>query len=235
MLWLLFFLLFAKPVFAQDSADLYNKYRTDYLFQRDLYQQDYRDYLNKKDVYSQFGTVTAEKDKIIATKNVLISQNLMLKTYLMALRVTLVDSPENQNDLQKFEDWLSTQNQVIPQLNVTQDIKNWTLTFQNQYVSIQTKLFTGLIQGQINRRLKTIADIKKLAQEAKVEWSSNYSEKETKIYEEFAQALKNTQRNQRNNRFSDFYSDSKTNLDTADTQIKGLISDLKSTIIKNNL
>lgn len=231
---LLFFLLFATPIFAQDSTDLYTKYRTDYLYQRDLYQQNYSDYLNKKDVYTQYGTVTAEKDKITATKNVFLSQNSLLKAYLMALRVTLNDSPSNQSELQKWENWLSTQNQVLANLNSTTALQNWAKIFQTQYVSIQKSLYTGLVQGQINRRLETITEIKKLATLAKIDWSSNFENKEIQINQKFLSAQEACQENQRKDEFSNFYPNAKKHLDQADIYIKNLISDLKSTIIKNN-
>lgn len=235
MWFLLFFLLFSNPVLAQDSTDLYTQYRTDYFFQRDNYQKDYLDYLNKKDTYAQFGTVTAEKDKITATKNTFLSQNLMLKAYLMALRTTLGDSPENQQKLQQYENWLDTQNQLVSNLNSTPGLQTWAHTFRVQFVSIQKELFTGLVQGQINRRQRTLENIKKLAEKAKIEWSSNYLNKESMVSENFRLALKETQRNQREDRFSEFYPEAKNYLNQADTQIKSMISDLKSTIIKNHL
>ena len=233
-MWLLLFLCLVKPVFAQDSTDLYTKYRTDYLYQRDIYQKDYLDYLNKKDAYAQFGTVTAEKDKIISTKNTFLSQNSMLRAYLMALRVTLNDSPTNQFEIDKLESWLEAQNLLIADLNTSQELQSWSETFKSRYVIIQQQLFSGLIQTRINLRLKTIADIKKLAESANVEWSLNYTDKEAKVYESFQEALKSTQKNQRENYFYNFYPDALDELNHADVYLKSIISDLKSTIIKNN-
>jgi len=223
-----------NPIFAQDSVDLYTQYRTDYFYQRDLYQKDYLEYLNKKDTYAQYGSLTAQNDKITATKNVLLSRNLMLKTYLMALRVTLVDSPNHQNEIKKWEDWLYSQNQLIPNLNSTATIKSWVETFNTQYISIQSELYSSLIQAQIDRRLKILDEIKKLAQSSKVDWSSDFSDKENKIKENFQLAINNTQEIQRDNHFSNFYPEAKENLDQADIYLKSLISDLKSTVIKNN-
>ncbi|MFA5026230.1 MAG: hypothetical protein WC503_07025 [Candidatus Shapirobacteria bacterium] len=234
-MWLLLFLLLTKPAFAQTtSPDLYTQYRTDYFFQRDLYQKDYIDYQNKSDTYNQYGSVTAQNDKIIATKTVFLSQNSMLKAYLMALRTTLGDSQSNQGELLKLENWLATQNQLIPNLNSTSALKNWAETFQVQYVFIQKELYTAIIQSQINRRIKTIDDVKKLADLAKVDWTSNFSEKENKIYQNFQLAIKNSQRNQRETVFSDFYFESKDSLNQADFYLKKIISDLKSIVIKNN-
>lgn len=234
MLCFLLFLYLVKPVFAQDSPNLYTQYRTDYFFQRDNYQKDYLDYLNKKDTYAQFGTVTAEKDKITATKNVFLSQNLMIKAYLMALRVTLNDSSANQIEIDKLENWLVTQNESIPDLNTTQSLQNWSETFKIQYVLIQQQIYTGLVQSQIDRRLKIMTDIKKLAQLANNEWSANYSDKEAKVYESFQSALKDTQKLQREDHFYNFYPDALDNLNQADIYLRSIISDLKSTVIKNN-
>lgn len=235
MIWFfLFLILLTKPVFAQNSPDLYTQYRTDYFYQRDLYQKDYLDYLNKKDTYAQYGSLTAEKDKINSTKNVFLSQNLMLKSYLMTLRVTLPNSPNRQNELQKLEDWLSTQNQEIPNLNSTVSLKDWAKTFRTQYVSIQKELYTSLIQSQIDRRLKTLAEVKILASSANIEWSSDFTDKENKIKQSFQLAIDTSNHSQREDQFSDFYPDAKDNLDQGDKYLRSLISDLKSTIIKNN-
>lgn len=234
MIRLLLFLCLVTPVFAQDSSNLYTQYRTDYLYQRDLYQKDYLDYLNKKDTYTQYASLAAEKDKILATKNVFLSQNLMLKAYLMALRVTLPDNPIRQNELQNWESWLSTQNQLIPELNSTLALKNWAKNFQTQYVLIQKELYTSLIQSQIDRRLKTLVEIKKMAQIANIDWSSDFSDQENKVNQSFQLAIETTHQNQRQDQFSDFYPDAKKNLNQADIYLKSLISDLKSIIIKNN-
>lgn len=234
MCWLFLFLFLTKPVLAQDSTDLYTKYRTDYLYQRDIYQKNYLDYLNKRDTYTQFGTVTAEKDKIISTKNTLFSQNSMLRAYLMALRVTLNESPANQFEIDKLESWLEAQNLLIVDLNTTQELQNWSEIFKNRYVIIQQQLYTGLVQARINLRLKTITDIKMLAESADVEWSQNYTDKEAKVYESFQEALKSTQKNQREDYFYNFYPDALDELNQADVYLKSIISDLKSTVIKNN-
>ncbi|MBU1117354.1 hypothetical protein KKD37_00125 [Patescibacteria group bacterium] len=233
-MWLLLFLFFAKPVFAQGSPDLYTQYRNDYLYQRDQYQQFYDDYLNKKDIYTKYASVTAEKDKILAAKNVFLSQNIMLKSYLMTLRTILQESPDNQAEIQKYENWLSTQNQLIPSLNTTASVKVWSTTFEKQYIAIQTTLYTGLVQSQINRRLKTLDEIKKLADQAGVEWSSSFSLKQGEINKYFELAIDACHQNQRRDQFSNFYPEAKKYLDSADTNMKSLIADLKSIIIKNN-
>ncbi len=233
-MWWLLFLCLAKPVFAQSNADLYTQYRTDYFYERDNYQRDYLDYQNKKDTYNQYKTVTAQNDKVTATKTVFLSQNAMLRAYLMALRTTLDDYQGNQSELLKLEEWLSTQNTLIPNLNSPAALQNWATTFKAQYVSIQKELYTALVQAQINRRLKTLNNIKKLADSAKVEWSASFSDKENKIYSNYQIALKTTQKSQRTDVYSDFYSEAKSILDQSDTIIRSLISDLKSIIIKNN-
>ena len=233
-MWLLLFLCLVKPALAQDSSDLYTQYRTDYFYQRDLYQKDYLDYLNKKDVYSQYGSLTAQNDKLNATKNVFLSQNLMLKTYLMALRTTLSESSDQQIEIQKLENWLSTQNELIPNLNNETAIKNWANTFRIQYIPIQTAIYTGLVQTQINQRTKLLLEIKKLAQTTKTNWSSDFSQKESQINQSFQLALEACRQNQREDQFSEFYPDAKENLDQADLYLKSLLSDLKSTVIKNN-
>jgi len=233
MFFLLFFLLIT-PVLAQDSPNLYTQYRTDYFFQRDQYQQNYQDYLNKKNVFAQYGTVTAEKDKITATKNLFLSRNSMLKSYLMTLRVSLPNNNDLQQKLKELEDWLDSQISVINSLSSSSDIKNWATTFQNKYPSIQNIFYTSLIQNQINLRQEILSDLRKLAQNSNTEWNSDFTQKSDQINNTLQQAWELTQKNQRQDRFDDFYPEAKNYLVQSSTSLHLLVSDLKSTIVKNN-
>ena len=114
MWFLILFLLFTRPVLAQDATAstspsittpttvptivpptptpyLFNQYNQDYLYQYGLYQQAYLDYVNKKQVYTKYGTITTRKDKFTATINALSARNLALRSYLIALRTLLND------------------------------------------------------------------------------------------------------------------------------------------------
>lgn len=235
----LLFLFLVKPVLAQNSTDLYTQYRTDYLYQRDQYQQNYTDYLNKKNVYLQYGTTSAEKDKITSTKAVFLSRNSLLKNYLMALRVALdqnssysTNTVDIQTNLKNLETWLEIQNQLIPNLNSSVEISDWAKTFKTKNVSVQTMIYTAIIQYQINLRLATLDNIKKLADTAQIDWTDTYNTQADQIKTLFPMAFALTQQSQREDEYSDFYPEAKEYLDQSDTKLKSLISDLKSYLIK---
>jgi hypothetical protein len=238
-MWLVLFLFLIKPVFAQESTDLYTQYRTDYLYQRDQYQQNYSDYLNKKSIYLQYGTTSAQKDQNDATKIVFLSRNSLLKAYLMTLRVAL-DQNSNyssntaniQAKIQDLEKWLDTQNQLIPNLNSSADLSNWAKTFKTQNVSLQSWTTTAIIQSQINLRLLTLDEIKKLADTAQIDWSDTYNFQSDQIKSLLQLAYATSQRYQRIEEFSDFYPEAKIYLNQSDTHLKNLISDLRSYLIK---
>ena len=239
-MWLFLFLFLAKSAFAQNSTELYIQYRTDYLYQRDQYQQNYTDYLNKKNVYLQYGTTSSEQDKINATKTLFLSRNSLLKAYLMTLRVNLdqyagfsSNTTDIQAKLQDLEKWLDTQNQVIPNLNSSAGLANWAKTFNTQYVSIQTMSYTAIIQSQINLRLAILDQAKKLADNAQINWSDSYNTQSNQIKTLLQSAYDTTQKNQREDQYTDFYPEAKTYLDQSDSHLKSLIADLKSYLIKS--
>jgi len=250
-MWLLLFLLLAKPVFAQDSTDNYTKYRTDYLYQRDLYQKNYFDYLNKKDIYTQYRTLVSEKDKIDATKTVLFSRNLMLKSYFMALRVGLdkykvmnsAETEKNQIEIKKWETWLDEQNLIIPNFNNNSDIQTWSRDFKKFYVEIQRTIYSGLAQSQINLRLQIQNDIESLANNIKNDpknqnysndWFASYPVKSDLITKSLQTAAQVCRRAQRGNTFSNFYPEVRIEINKTNNYLKSLITDLKSVAIKLN-
>ncbi|MBP6989580.1 hypothetical protein KBB48_02300 [Candidatus Shapirobacteria bacterium] len=250
-MWLLFFLFFVHPIHAQEQTDLYSQYRTDYLYQQSQYQKNYLDYLNKKDVYIQYRTISSEKDKIVATKNVLYSRNLMLKSYLMALRVGLDkyksinpnDTEKSQIEIKKWEDWTDEQNLIIPNFNNTSDIQNWAKTFQSRYIEIQKVIYSGLTQANINLRLYNLNEIKLLADTIKSDqnnpdptndWFASYPVKSDLILKSFQNASTLRNQNQKGRFFSNFYPEVKVEINKADGYLKNLLTDLKSIAIKLN-
>jgi len=250
-MWLLLFLFLTKPVFAQDSTDLFTQYRNDYFYQRDLYQKNYFNYLNTKDVYSQYRTLISEKDKIDSTKTVLFSRNLMLKSYFMALRVGLdkykTINPSNteisQIENKKWEAWLDEQNLIIPNFNNLSDIKTWSTEFKSRYIEIQRSIYTSLTQSQINLRLQILADIKSLADNIRNDpknqnylddWYANYPVKSDLINKSLQSAAQLCNRTQRNKNFNNFYPEVIIEINRADGYLKNLITDLRSATIKLN-
>ncbi len=233
-MWLLFFLFFSKSVLAQNQEILLNKYRTDYFHQRDIYQKNYQEYLAKKNIFDQYGTVTAQKDKTDSTKVTLISQNTMLRAYLMALRTTLTDTPDNQKSLIEHENWLLSQNTTLNNLSTPADFQIWASDFQKRYIPIQVEIYKGLIQQQINNRQQILLKLKDIALRGNVDWDKNYISKEKIFTDANTDALAWTLSNQFEDRFSPFYEDAQKNLLEADNALKSIILDLKSTLIKKS-
>lgn len=233
-MWILFFLFFCQPLFAQNSTpDLFGQYRNDYLYQRDLYQNNHQKYLSKKNAYSQYQTVTAETELITATKDTLLSQNLTLKAYLMALRITIPQNPELQNELQKQEDWLTSQESTLRNLSTIQDLKIWSENFQKKYVTIQVQIYTSLLNQKTNHLQKTLLKLKNLAQNSGIDWSRNYQDKETQFNNFIEQAQEKTKIAQYEDRFNNFYPQAVELTESAKNILSSIRNDLKSTLIKS--
>ena len=233
-MWPLLFLFFTKNVLAQDSDNLLDKYRTDYFHQRDIYQQNYQQYLNKKHSFDQYRTTTSLQDKVDATKSTLLSQNIMLRSYLMALRTTLNDTPALQDSLLTHENWLLSQNATLNNLTTAADFEIWATDFQKKYIPIQVDIDKSLIQQQINHRQKILLKLKDIASRGDVNWDKNFLKKEQDFIEANTEALSWSQSHQFEDRFSPFYEDAQKNLTDADTALKSITLDLKSILIKKS-
>ncbi len=232
-MWILFFLLFCQPIFAQNSTtDLFNQYRSDYFYQRDLYQNTYQNYLSKKNTYEQYQTVTAETELTTATKETLISQNLTLKAYLMALRVTIPQNPELQNELQQQENWLSSQEVILTNLSTVHDFKIWAENFQKKYISIQVQIYTALLNQRTSHLQTTLIKLQNLAKNSEVDWGRNYQDKETQFNNFIQQAQDKTKVIQHENRFNNFYPQAIEFTNSAKNILNSIRNDLKSTLIK---
>jgi len=230
---------------------LISQYKQDYSFQVSEYQKRYIDYIDKKEVYTKYRTVSTEKDKVTAAKTVLFARNSMIKTYLMALRVSLDEyKVENQTSTQKtqielsrWEDWCSEQNLIIPNLNSQQDITNWTESFKEKYVPIQQIIYTALTQNQINQRLQILSLIKQLSTDIRNDpktgtmlndWLSALPVKSDLVMSSIATTQGLTQSKQLTNRFDDFYPDVKVELNRTNIYLTNMMSDLRAVAIKLN-
>ena len=233
-MWFLLFLLLPTQVLAQDSNDLLDKYRTDYFYQRDIYQQNYQQYLNKKHAFDQYRTTTSLQDKIDATKSTLLSQNIMLRSYLMALRTTLNDTPALQDSLLTHENWLLSQNTTLNNLTTDADFKIWASDFQKKYIPIQVDIYKSLIQQQINHRQKILLKLKDIAFRGNIDWDKNFLKKEQDFIDANTEALSWSQSHQFEDRFSPFYEDAQKNLTDADHVLKSITLDLKSILIQTS-
>jgi len=251
MLSLLLGLVMAQEVTVNPVITLINQYKQDYNFQVAEYQKRYIEYVDKKEVYTKYRTVSTEKDKITAAKTVLFARNSMLKSYLMALRVSL-DEFKTQNptstekiqiELSRWEDWCAEQNLIIPNLNSQEDITNWTDSFKEKYVSIQQVIYTTLTQNQINQKLETLNLIKQLSIDIKNDpkigvmlddWLSALPVKSDLVNASLKTATDLTQAKQLTSRFNDFYPEAKSELNRTNIYLTNMLSDLRAVAIKLN-
>ncbi len=251
MLSLLLGLVMAQEATATPTISLINQYKQDYNFQISEYQKRYLDYVDKKEVYTKYRTVSTEKDKITATKTALFARNIMLKTYLMALRVSLdefksynpTSISKTQIELSRWEDWCAEQNLIIPNLNSQQDITNWIDIFKEKYVSIQQIIYTTLTQNQINQRLEILNLTKLLSENIKNDpktgtmlndWLSALPIKSDLVTASLKIATDFTTAKQLSNRFDNFYPEAKVELNRTNIYLTNMLSDLRAVAIKLN-
>lgn len=230
---------------------LINQYKQDYGFQVSEYQKRYIEYVDKKEVYTKYRTVSTEKDKITATKTALFARNTMLKTYLMALRVSLDEFKKynpttiekTQIELSRWEDWCSEQNLIIPNLNSQEDIAIWVEVFSEKYITIQQVIYTALTQNQVNQRLEILDLTKLLSEDIKKDpktgtmlndWLSALPVKSDLVMSSLKTTTDLTQAKQLTGRFNNFYEEAKVQLNKTNNYLINIVSDLKAVAIKLN-
>jgi len=230
---------------------LINQYKTDYSFQVAEFQKRYIDYVDKKEVYTKYRTVSTEKEKITATKTALFARNSMLKTYLLALRVSLDEfktynsttTEKTQIELSRWEDWCSEQNLIIPNLNSQEDIINWTTDFSDKYITIQNIIYSALTQNQINQKLEILDLTKLLSDNIKNnpktgtmlnDWLSALPVKTDLVNSTLKTVSDLTVPKQNTSKFNDFYPEAKAELNRTNIYLTNILSDLRAVAIKLN-
>ena len=226
------------------------QYQTDYLYQRDLYQQAYLTYINKRQVHTKYQSLTTQRDKLIATKNALLARNNLLKSYLVALRVSLdahksqnaTETEKNQIEISKWENYFDEQNSVVSALNNEDDIKKWAGDFKNRYIQIQQVTYTALVQNEVNHKTALLFDLSQLASAIQSSpslkpegqnWFSNLPVKIDLVNTALSEALAQTRRSQNQYNFINFYPNAKTELNKANNYLREINADLKSIVIKH--
>ncbi|MFA6518638.1 MAG: hypothetical protein WCV93_03270 [Candidatus Shapirobacteria bacterium] len=271
MLWLILLTFFCHPVvFAQNipsplvtqdlgstiqepiptpTPNILLQYQTDYLYQRDLYQQAYLTYINKRQVHTKYQSLTTQKDKLEATKNALLARNNLLKSYLLALRVSLdpyktqnpTETEKNQIEISKWETYFDEQNSIVSALNNEADISRWANDFKTKYISIQQVIYAALVRQEVNQKSSIIADIETLATTIQSNpnlkpegqnWFSNLPIKIDLVKTATNDAFNQSQRQQNQNNFINFYPSAKVELNKATGYLTEINDNLKSIVIK---
>ncbi|MFA6602511.1 MAG: hypothetical protein WCT01_01780 [Candidatus Shapirobacteria bacterium] len=257
--FLICFISLPLAVRAQDVAtasapaptpDLVAQYFTDLNFQQNQYQKDYLNYVAKSKVHTTYRTITTQKERLEATRSVLITRNNLLKTYLMYLRVLLtkhsVSSPTEterlQIELSKWEAYFDEQNSIVTSLNNESDISTWSADFASKYITVQQLLYTTLVQQEINQRTEVTAMLQTLTSQIQnsgkistdTQWFSDLPIKFDLVTQSLTKAAATSVTRQNNpTRFYNFYPDAKVELNKAKNYLTQIASDLKVIVIKN--
>ena len=146
---LLFFFSFTL-VKAQDFN--FDRAYNDYLYNYNLYRENYRAYLNAKETYLKHRTLTSKTEALKKTKQMLINQDEVIKTYLTALRLKLMEnqglSPEEKNilfsSLDKEIDWFRQHQEEINNTDNLEDLTIIAEKSKKQYESTEILIYQTL-------------------------------------------------------------------------------------------
>jgi hypothetical protein len=173
---LVIFLAFI-PIKAQAQEN-----STDYLQKRNAYQFAFVDYSEKTQVNLQYNSIATRNDEFSSLRQLIISRNEMLISYLTALRINTdtyksVNSEstvQSQENLLNSEKWLDEQNQIIKTITTKLNLQTWLNKFAEKYPEIQKNIYTALVTDEINLQLLTLNKINELI--LKIQSNPNISE-----------------------------------------------------------
>lgn len=229
--------------------NFFEQYKKDYLFQYDIYQQSYLKYVDKKRVWTKYGTITTQKEKFDASIEAINARNKTFKAYLLALRTLLDDyesinptaTEKHQIEISKWESWFSEQITVVSAINNEKDLTRWVEEFKEKYITIQQTIYSSLVQHEVNLRQSTLDKIQALGlniknnpqiQTESQQWVSTLAVKSDLVSTSLNNALLLTQKNQSQNKFNNFYPNSKQELTQANNYLIEITTDLKLIVNK---
>jgi hypothetical protein len=146
-----------------------------------------------------------------------------------------------QTSLSKWESWCDDQPTIVSAINDVNKLQQYVNDFQDKYIEIQQVMYTALVQNEVNLRQQTLNQIQSLAEDIKndsnikpesQQWISTLAAKSDLVSINLAKAVTLTQKKQTTNRFSNFYQNSKDQLDSAKNYLVEITTDLKLIVTK---
>jgi hypothetical protein len=96
----LFFFFFSSLILAQEFN--FDRAYADYLYNYNLYRESYDSYNTARETFLKYQTLTSKNEAIGKTKEMLQNQDEVIKTYLTALRIKLMENPGLSSDEQNI-------------------------------------------------------------------------------------------------------------------------------------
>ena len=153
----------------------------DYQFQLQKYREAHQEYLASKNSFLSFKTLNSRTKAINNTKQLLTQRDETIRSYLLALRVQIINSPgiiasqkdQLLNQIAAQEQFVTTHKQQVPSISDIETIKSVSENLEDRYPQIQTVAFQGLstiLVGEQNQSetelLRLAENLETLAQDA---------------------------------------------------------------------
>ena len=124
----------------------------DYVYNYNQYRQADNAYIVAKNEYLTYGTLTAKQKALDATKSMITWRNDVIRTYLIALRQTLLETPgltpaDTESVVGTINtqiSWVEGQKAVILSAGTLDDLVKLSQTLENKYPELENTYYTAL-------------------------------------------------------------------------------------------
>lgn len=96
-IWGLIVFLLPQKTFSEEKVFDANQAYQDFLYNYNLYRQSYSEYAITKESYLKYQTLTSKNEALQKTNQMLKNQDEVVKTYLTALKLKLMETSINNN------------------------------------------------------------------------------------------------------------------------------------------
>lgn len=170
-----FFLLPQKSYSEEKTFDANQAYQ-DFLYNYNLYRQSYSEYTIAKESYLKYQTLTSKNEALQKTSQMLKNQDEVVKTYLTALRLKLMEASGNagyeQNTLYTKIDneitWYKNHQENLNSAGTIEDLIALASKGGNEYEETEILIYQTLgailngkenvFYGKINQNIKTLKE-----------------------------------------------------------------------------
>ncbi len=145
---LLFF--FSGLVLAQEFN--FDRAYADYLYNYNLYRESHDNYITARETFLKYQTLTSKNEALGKTKEMLQKQDEVIKTYLTALRIKLMENPglstDEQNilfgNLDNEIEWFRQHQEEVNTANSLEDLTALSEKSKEQYQKTEVLIYETL-------------------------------------------------------------------------------------------
>ncbi len=167
-------LFFSGLALAQEFN--FERAYNDYLYNYNLYRESYNNYTTAREAFLKYQTLTSKNEALDKTKKMLQNQDEVIKTYLTALRIKLMENPglstDEQNilfdNLDNEIEWFRQNQEEINSAGSLDDMTSLSEKSKEQYAETEVLIYETLgaifagkeidLREEISQQIKSLKE-----------------------------------------------------------------------------